>query len=981
MRRADSSAVSATGAVPGGRATDSSATSTAVPSPVDNPAVILTEKLRRPEPGGLGRDRLESPLVEGVPGSRLHVVVGPPGSGKTTLLARVCAAATVPTAWYRLTADDTVEATLLAHLARALGDIVGRPLDHRTMSDLLADVERSPDTPALLVLDDVHEIADTLSERSLEQFVALRPQGLRLIVGSRRHPDLNTLRLRLWGELHETCGDDLRFRSWEVEDLFRNVFHCPLAPEAAAALTRRTGGWAAGLQLFQLATRGRSRAERHRAVNELNGRSRLIRSYLVRNVVGELPEDRRRFLLTTSTLGTLTGELCDRLLDTVGSASVLDELEQQQLFTSSDDDGRTFRYHEVLRAHLEWALLEEYGPERARSWYARSAALLESAGMVSAAVRAHARAENWGAVAALVQTRGSDPATTSTGMDVVLPPAVVRFDPWLSLTEARRQMRAGAVTTAAAIFEQAENLLDEPAFRDSCRRERAVALMWTAAPPDPRSAPVHWSTVVRAATRRVDTVPLRSGADDGARLGAGLALLLAGDLTGAAAVTGPLDEASDPTHRLLGRLTDAVVTGLDGPADLAGGLGRIALEAEYAGLPWVERLSRGLAEAFLVAQGAPAWRAEACDAVRGECERAGDLWGAAVLQMALATAFRTADPGRSAEEFAAAGRCFLRLDAPVPATWCEVLGAAVLAEQGDPDAAAIAGRGAATARRLGLVRAVDVADAVVSHGAGAAAAAPDGADPAAPDRRATAGTHRPPPMSVHCLGPFRLEIDGVPVDLTGLRPRARAVLRMLAMAAGREIHQERLVDAFWPDADVPVGVRRLQVALSSVRQVLEPHGPPGRDWLPRRDNGYRLAFLSGSRLDVLTFTDQLALARAAPGPNDVGTRIRARTRALELYCGELLPEDGAAEHVVVERERYRLAAAGAAAALGTDLRTVGRLEEAIAAAERSIQLESFQDAAWLLLATLYDDAGDTTAALRVRLQHARVIAELVPAGT
>ena len=979
MRHADSSTVNATEAVLAGSAVGPAAPSSAGRSPAEHPPVILTEKLRRPEPGGLGRERLESPLIEGVPGSRLHLVVGPPGSGKTTLLARVCAAATVPTAWYRLTADDTVEATMLAHLARALGDIVGRPLDHRTMADLLADVERSPDSPALLVLDDVHEIGDTLSERSLEQFVALRPQGLRLIVGSRRQPDLNTLRLRLWGQLHETCGDDLRFRSWEVEDLFRNVFHCPLAPEAAAALTRRTGGWAAGLQLFQLATRGRSGADRHRAVNELNGRSRLIRSYLVRNVVGELPEDRRRFLLTTSTLGTLTGELCDRLLDTVGSATVLDELEQQQLFTSSDDDGRTFRYHEVLRAHLEWALLEEYGPERARSWYARSAALLESAGMVSAAVRAHARAENWGAVAALVQARGSDPATTSTGMDLVLPPAVVQFDPWLSLTEARRQMRAGAVTTAAVIFEQAENLLDEPAFRDSCRRERAVALMWTAAPPDPRSAPAHWSTVVRAATRRVAAVPLRPGADDGARLGAGLALLLAGDLAGAAAATGPLDEAPDPTHRLLGRLAGAVVTGLDGPADPAGELGRIALEAEYAGLPWVERLSRGLAEAFLVARGAPAWRAEACDAVRGECERAGDPWGAAVLQMALATAFRTVDPGRSAEEFAAAGRCFLRLGAPVPATWSEVLRAAVLAGQGDPAAAAIARRGAATARTLALARAVEVADAVVARGSSAAAAEPADAGTAAVDRPAF--DHRPPPMNIHCFGPFRLEIDGAPVDLTRLRPRARAVLRMLAMAGGREIHQERLVDAFWPDADVPVGVRRLQVALSSVRQVLEPHGPPGRDWLPRRDNSYRLAFLPGGRLDLQTFTDQLALARAAPGPHDVGARIRARTRALELYSGELLPEDATAEHVVLERDRYRLDAAGAAAALGTDLRAAGRLEEAQAAAERSIQLEPFQDVAWLLSAALHDDVGDPTAALRVRLQHARVVAELVPAGT
>ena len=68
------------------------------------------------------------------------------------------------------------------------------------------------------------------------------------------------------------------------------------------------------------------------------------------------------------------------MLETTGSRKVLDELEQQQLFTSSEDDGETFRYHEVLRTHLEWALVEEYGAGRCPAWYSRSAALLESIG-------------------------------------------------------------------------------------------------------------------------------------------------------------------------------------------------------------------------------------------------------------------------------------------------------------------------------------------------------------------------------------------------------------------------------------------------------------------------------------------------------------------------------------------------------------------------------------------------------------------------
>ena len=163
------------------------------------------------------------------------------------------------------------------------------------------------------------------------------------------------------GELEQFDGEDLRFRSWEVEELFRTVYQRALSPESAAALTRRTGGWAAGLQLFHLATTRLDRADRERAIDELTGRTRLIRSYLARNVVDGLAAERRRFLLQTCTLGVLTGDLCDALLEQPGSAAVLDELEREQFFTTSTDGGLTFRYHQVLQTHLEVVLVDELG--------------------------------------------------------------------------------------------------------------------------------------------------------------------------------------------------------------------------------------------------------------------------------------------------------------------------------------------------------------------------------------------------------------------------------------------------------------------------------------------------------------------------------------------------------------------------------------------------------------------------------------------
>ena len=501
------------------------------------PPIVLAGKLRRPDAAGMIRSRLVAPLLAGPPGG-LDLIIAPPGSGKTTLMARIAAESRIPIAWYRLTADDSTEAAVTAHLGTSVRSALGlQAATDTSMDALLAVLEGQPDVEALVVIDDLHEIADTPAEAAIGRFIELRPTALRMLVGSRRQPGINIPRLRVSGVLREITSDDLRFRTWEVEELFTGFFREPLLPEAAAALTRRTGGWAAGLQLFHLATAGRSSAERAQAVTDLGGRSKLVRSYLARNVLDTIGEERRLFLLRTCTLGVLNASLCDELLETTGSARILDELEQRQLFTSSADDGQTFRYHEVLRTHLELALVEEGGAAGARSWYARAATLLERAGHLHEAARAFAAAEDWSAVARLVKQ--DRPHSGGTGANLLLPASVVRHDPWLALVDARRRVREGSLEVADEAFVHASSLLDEPTFRDRCTAERAVARLWL--PSGNRGShdrdPDHWSTPVRRSLRGMDIAPVPATVGSAARaLSHGLVALLSGDLRMAAHV-------------------------------------------------------------------------------------------------------------------------------------------------------------------------------------------------------------------------------------------------------------------------------------------------------------------------------------------------------------------------------------------------------------------------------------------------------------
>ena len=945
-------------------------------------AVILLEKVRRPDPRGLVRDRLERRLsaAESAP---IGLVLGPPGSGKTTVLSRVAAGAAEPTAWYRAGSEDDDEAALIRHLAYGLGAALG--------SDAVASVGGGVDAllaaleadgrPVRLVVDDLHVLAGTGAETALERMAMLRPRQLRMIWASRRPPSINTTRLMLDGELEQLDGEDLRFRSWEVEELFRTVYQRALSPEAAAALTRRTGGWAAGLQLFHLATARLGRADRERAIDELTGRTRLIRSYLARNVVGGLAAERRRFLLQTCTLGVLTGDLCDALLEQPGSAAVLDELEREQFFTTSTDGGLTFRYHQVLQTHLEVVLVDELGAQATRELYARSAALLESGGHTTAAVRAYARAEDWGSVARLLQKGGSAlPPDEEWLSGVFGRPGVPADDPGIVVAGARRLLRNGLIADAVAAYRHAESLMDDLDFTARCAHERAVAQLWLpqpvglepgrtkAAEPD-----LQLSLELRTATRTLRTPNAERG------LAAALGRLLAGDLTGASDAVAAADIAAPRWEELALRLVGQLAELLRQPDEAAAGrLEEIVLSADVDAFPWLSRVARGVQAALWLSLRPSDWRVAACADLIEDCVRHRDDWATCLLTGLVGAAHALS--GRTELALPLLRRCAEhanRLTAPVLQLWAEAI--EVAAER-----VPIAGSGAAAVDVAPLIRSAESLglDAVVRLLSGTELPAwtesrgprPDGPndgerpEPAEPP---VDGSSRR--IELRCLGSFSIVVDEVVVPWGGLRPRARVLLMLLALRAGRPIHREELIEAIWPEATLVSGTRSLQVAVSSVRQWLAGAGL-GEDALGRRGDAYVLS-LPAVELDVDRFEESARSATAGSGAAD-GDALAGYLAALDAYRGDLLPEVGPAEWVLGERDRLRTLAAHLAADAARIALTDGRWSDGIAAARRSVALDPYHDPAWRSLAELLDAAGDHSAAAVARREHARVCAEL-----
>jgi DNA-binding SARP family transcriptional activator len=954
---------------------------------------VVATKLRIPNTPSMPLDRLDSRL-DAVWQHRLALVVAPAGSGKTTLLSRLAARAAGPVAWYRAEGWDGDEESLLRHLEAALAPALdGITRGWSTVEACVNALESWTGPRALLVVDDLYTLHGTPAEKGLERLIDYAPDSLRFAIATRVPPSFNLSRLRLSGDILELSSDDLRFRSWEVERLFRDFYAEPLPPEELARLARRTEGWAAGLQLFHLATRGRPADERRRILAELGSGARLMREYLASNVLHQLPTDLRRFLVDTSVLGRLSGPLCDQYLNSTGSAEILADLEQRRLFTQSVAEDGVYRYHEILRSYLHAALLQEVGEEQAHARFRAAAELLVTAGAVPEALEAYCRAEDWDGARRLLVRLGEAVAERPSEWVDALPAAMVMHDPWLLLASARRLRIQGRIGEAIERFQLAETAFGTADTAMIARHERQSLAIWHGHTVPPQRPDTY--ALLRAALRRDPASAsrlARQAPEPASELVAGLADLVAGRV---ATARGELIHAAErmdasSTVVVIASLAAAVAGALMGQAQALFEIEGAVAAAESAGLDWLSRVGR----AALSVTGAPDRLREA-DAISSASAAIGDEWGAALARLCASWGALVA--GRDVTDADPLVIALRSLDAPVLEAWSRGIAALAGVRAGEPEARTDALGSESVARSTGadgprllahLALSEAAADPIeaADHQAAALAIAydtgirlPVGSAAAATldDVGKSANSPNGENTSIRLLGEYELRLAGRDIDLASVRPRARALLRLLSLNVGRRVHHETIEAALWPDADADSSARNLHVAVAALRRALEPAAGRGSFQVLRRDGGaYLLNVPPGSFVDVIEFERTIVAAGQARQQSDRDTAARLYRAALSLYRGELLPEDGPAEWLAERRDALHLAAVGATQALAEVLLEQGQAADAARTCSVGLQLERYHDPLWRLLITARDRAGDQGAAMAARHGYDRMLAEL-----
>ncbi len=349
------------------------------------PPRLRAETVERP---ALVTRRLASP-------ARLGVITGSAGSGKSILLAQCHAVDPFP-AWLSLGPADNNPVSLWLSMVEALRAVLGDFADTfraqllaagvGAVDDIIVSVcnelaER--DTPIHLFLDDLHLVDNVTCRRSLLRFVSTLPAGVRVTVASRLAAALPLARLRASGDVVEIGALDLPLTRGEAHQLL-TAFDISLDQEHLDLILARTEGWPAGVQLAGLAMARATDVDSF--IEDFHGTDRDIADYLLSEVLGTLSDEDRDFMVETSILGKLTGDLCDAVTGRRGGAETLARLELVNAFVIPlDRDHRWYRYHHLF-GELIAAELNRTRPDEERDLHREAFEWLRDDGQIAEAI-------------------------------------------------------------------------------------------------------------------------------------------------------------------------------------------------------------------------------------------------------------------------------------------------------------------------------------------------------------------------------------------------------------------------------------------------------------------------------------------------------------------------------------------------------------------------------------------------------------------
>jgi predicted ATPase/DNA-binding SARP family transcriptional activator/DNA-binding CsgD family transcriptional regulator len=155
-------------------------------------------------------------------------------------------------------------------------------------------------------------------------------------------------------------------------------------------------------------------------------------------------------------------------------------------------------------------------------------------------------------------------------------------------------------------------------------------------------------------------------------------------------------------------------------------------------------------------------------------------------------------------------------------------------------------------------------------------------------------------VRVWLLGGLRVSVGSRSIGEDRWRRRKAATLvKLLALAPGHRLHRKQVTDLLWPELDTRPAANNLHHVLHHARRTLDPASEPGAS---------RYLLLRGEHLALCPDAPLWVDVEAFQQASDVARRARepaAYRAAIDLYAGELLPEDRHERWAEERREELR----------------------------------------------------------------------------
>ena len=197
----------------------------------------------------------------------------------------------------------------------------------------------------VLVLDDYHVITSKTCHESIQYFVDHLPTTCQIAFGTRTRPPLQLSKLASHGLVLELHATDMEF-TFEETKVVLGRSAGGRSVEDVARIHDDTEGWPVGVYL--------SSKDNGSAEGQTSGGQQAIRTYLMEEMLDQLPVEERAALVDWSILPRFNGALADSVSGRTDSAVRLEQLAETNLLliTLDDDNDDWYRFHDLLRDQL-----------------------------------------------------------------------------------------------------------------------------------------------------------------------------------------------------------------------------------------------------------------------------------------------------------------------------------------------------------------------------------------------------------------------------------------------------------------------------------------------------------------------------------------------------------------------------------------------------------------------------------------------------